>query len=50
MVMEHNTQINLLSQNDIIESIYYHVQIQVFIQTHLDIFRDQSYTPIFKGT
>ena len=50
MVLWNNTQINLLSQNGIIERIYYHVQIQVFIQTHLDIFRDQSYTSIFKGT
>ena len=33
MVLWNNTQINLLSQNDIIESIYSHVQIQVFIQT-----------------
>ena len=33
MVIWNNTQINLLSQNGRIESIYYHVQIQVFIQT-----------------
>ena len=33
MVIWNKTQINLLSQNGRIESIYYHVQIQVFIQT-----------------
>ena len=49
-IMEHNTQINLLSQNGTLYKVFIIMYKYKCLYRHLHIFRDQSYTSFSKGT